>query len=139
MSNYGNENDVRDCYLEGRMDLYTAETAVQDVIADYLNDLLDTGVAGFRIDAATHIWPEVSIGYSRLLLVGAEHVVLSPTIFSVTLNNCIYRQDLEYIQAKTNNLSEAAGFPSGASPYFYYDVIAPGTAITPADYYHLGV
>lgn len=86
VSNYGNENDVRDCYLEGRMDLYTAETIVQDVIADYLNDLLDMGVAGFRIDAATHIWPEVSIGYIRDLLIGAKHAVFSLPLYFLSPN-----------------------------------------------------
>lgn len=77
MSNYENENDVRDCYLDGKMDLYTAETFVQDIITDYLNDLLDTGVAGFRIDAATHIWPEVSgRGYTVRINIASSVSVL---------------------------------------------------------------
>lgn len=50
-----------------------------------------------------------------------------------------FAQDLGDIQAKTKNLSEAAGFPDGARPLFYCDVIAPGTAINPSDYYYLGV
>lgn len=28
-------------------------------MAGYLNDLVDLGVAGIRIDAAKHMWPEV--------------------------------------------------------------------------------
>ena len=31
---------------------------VRDRITDYLNRLIDWGVAGFRIDAAKHIWPQ---------------------------------------------------------------------------------
>ncbi len=27
-------------------------------MAEYLNDLIDMGVAGFRVDAAKHMWPE---------------------------------------------------------------------------------
>jgi alpha-amylase len=27
-------------------------------VAEYLNDLIDIGVAGFRVDAAKHMWPE---------------------------------------------------------------------------------
>ena len=30
---------------------------VRTKVADYMNHLIDIGVAGFRIDAAKHIWP----------------------------------------------------------------------------------
>lgn len=38
-------------------DLATGKPEVQDKIAKFLNELIDIGVAGFRIDAAKHIWP----------------------------------------------------------------------------------
>ena len=30
----------------------------RDKVAEYLNDMIDIGVAGFRVDAAKHMWPE---------------------------------------------------------------------------------
>ena len=30
---------------------------VRQKIADYFNDLIDIGVAGFRVDACKHMWP----------------------------------------------------------------------------------
>lgn len=57
-------NDIRDfrdlyelqnCELVDLADLKTESTYVQEKQAEYLNRLLDLGVAGFRIDAAKHI------------------------------------------------------------------------------------
>lgn len=55
--NYQDAWEVRNCELGGLNDLKTGEAAVQEKIAAYLADLLDTGVAGFRIDAAKHMEP----------------------------------------------------------------------------------
>lgn len=41
----------------GLPDLKLEATYVRDKIAEYLNRLIDIGVAGFRIDAAKHMWP----------------------------------------------------------------------------------
>ncbi|KAK7085110.1 alpha-amylase [Halocaridina rubra] len=104
VTDYQNLNDIRDCRYLGLLDLYTSEVPVQETISLYLNQLLDIGVAGFRIDSASYIWPE----------------------------------DLEFIYAKVNNLSIAAGFPEATRPFIFHDVIAPGTAVKPSDYYNLG-
>jgi len=65
---------VRNCYLVGLADLYGATDYVQQKIADYFNDLIDMGVAGFRVDAAKHMWPEDISGIqSRLHTVSTEH------------------------------------------------------------------
>ena len=40
----------------GLCDLDGAQSYVQDVQAKYMNDLLSIGVAGFRVDAAKHMW-----------------------------------------------------------------------------------
>lgn len=56
--NYQDAWEVRNCELVVLADLATGEATVQEKIAAYLNDLLDTGVAGFRIDAAKHMDPE---------------------------------------------------------------------------------
>lgn len=38
-------------------DLDQGKEYVRGKIADYMNHLLDIGVAGFRVDAAKHMWP----------------------------------------------------------------------------------
>ena len=57
VDNYADPDVVRNCYLVGLSDLYGATDHVQDMIAGYFNDLIDIGVAGFRVDAAKHMWP----------------------------------------------------------------------------------
>ncbi|CAG5124454.1 unnamed protein product [Candidula unifasciata] len=65
--NYDNLDEVRNCSLGGLTDLNQRVEWVRQKIADYLNSLIDIGVAGFRIDAAKHIWPEdLSNIFSRL-------------------------------------------------------------------------
>lgn len=59
VNNYGDPNNVRNCYLVGLTDLYGALDYVRNAVAGYFNDLVDLGVAGVRIDAAKHMWPEV--------------------------------------------------------------------------------
>lgn len=46
---------VQNCELVGLSDLDTGSGYVQQTIADYMNTLLDWGVAGFRVDAAKHV------------------------------------------------------------------------------------
>lgn len=59
MNNYGDPYNVRNCYLVGLTDLYGATDYVRQSVAGYFNKLVDIGVAGFRVDAAKHMWPEV--------------------------------------------------------------------------------
>lgn len=55
---YGsNPNEVRNCELSGLPDLNQGSPYVRDKILEFLNRLIDHGVAGFRIDAAKHMWP----------------------------------------------------------------------------------
>lgn len=54
---YQNPIEVRNCRLSGLRDLDGAATYVRDMIAEYLNRLISWGVAGFRVDAAKHMWP----------------------------------------------------------------------------------
>ena len=60
VNNYGDPENVRYCNLEGLTDLYGATDYVRSAVAGYFNHLIDIGVAGFRIDAAKHMWPEVT-------------------------------------------------------------------------------
>jgi len=55
IANYGDRDEVQNCRLVSLQDLRTGSPDVQDKIAGYLNDLLDLGVQGFRIDAAKHM------------------------------------------------------------------------------------
>lgn len=48
---------VRNCRLVGLIDLNQGKEYVRDKISEYMNHLIDLGVAGFRIDAAKHMWP----------------------------------------------------------------------------------
>ena len=49
---------VRNCKLVGLPDLWIAKDYVTDKIVEFLNRLIDIGVAGFRVDAAKHMWPQ---------------------------------------------------------------------------------
>ncbi|MFS4459966.1 alpha-amylase [Bdellovibrio sp. HCB2-146] len=55
IKNYEDRFEVQYCELLDLADLATSSPYVQGKIAEYLNRLLDLGVAGFRIDAAKHI------------------------------------------------------------------------------------
>jgi len=47
--------EIQNCQLGTLDDLDTGKPSVQGKIAAYLNDLLDLGVAGFRMDAVKHV------------------------------------------------------------------------------------
>ncbi|MCI3325434.1 alpha-amylase family glycosyl hydrolase, partial [Escherichia coli] len=55
--NYGNPTEVRNCKLVNLADLALSHDYVRGKIADYMNHMIDIGVAGFRVDAAKHMWP----------------------------------------------------------------------------------
>ena len=57
IQNYGNPTEVRNCYLVSLNDLDGGKDYVRDKIADYIKDLINIGVKGFRVDAAKHMWP----------------------------------------------------------------------------------
>ena len=49
---------MRNCRLVGLPDLLLSKDYVTGKIAEYMNRLISIGVAGFRIDAAKHMWPQ---------------------------------------------------------------------------------
>lgn len=58
---------VWNCELVGLHDLNQTQEDTRRKIVNYLNHLIDLGVAGFRVDAAKHQWPEdLKIMYGRL-------------------------------------------------------------------------
>ncbi|KAJ2948964.1 hypothetical protein O0L34_g5903 [Tuta absoluta] len=92
---------VRNCELSGLKDLNQGSDYVRGKIADYMNHLIDLGVAGFRIDAAKHMWPG----------------------------------DLRAIFDRLHNLNTEHGFPGGARPYIYQEVIDLGGEVVTRDEY----
>ncbi len=57
-SDYGdNAWAVRNCNLAGLPDLDTGSAYVRGKLISYMNELIDLGVSGFRIDAAKHMLP----------------------------------------------------------------------------------
>ncbi len=58
---------VRDCRLVGLLDLALEKDYVRGKVADFMNNLISMGVAGFRVDAVKHMWPgDLSNIYGRL-------------------------------------------------------------------------
>ncbi|XP_067628768.1 alpha-amylase 4N-like [Eurosta solidaginis] len=55
--NYNDVSQVRNCELSGLKDLDQSKSWVQDRVVDFLNKLVSLSVAGFRVDAAKHMWP----------------------------------------------------------------------------------
>ena len=58
IQDYNDTIQVRNCRLVGLRDLKGIRGWVRDRIAGYMNELIDLGVAGFRVDAAKHMWPQ---------------------------------------------------------------------------------
>ncbi|XP_026461805.1 alpha-amylase 1-like [Ctenocephalides felis] len=57
ITDYTNAQEVRNCELVGLHDLDQSKDWTRKKIIDFLNKLVDLGVAGFRVDAAKHMWP----------------------------------------------------------------------------------
>lgn len=55
IQNYSNVFEIRNCRLVGLPDLNQGKESVQDKIVEFLNSVIDMGVAGFRIDAVKHM------------------------------------------------------------------------------------
>uniref|UniRef100_UPI00398F0C0F pancreatic alpha-amylase-like n=1 Tax=Pristiophorus japonicus TaxID=55135 RepID=UPI00398F0C0F len=67
IENYNDINQVRNCRLVSLLDLALGKDYVRGKIAEYLNHLVDLGVAGFRVDAAKHMWPcDMAVIFSQL-------------------------------------------------------------------------
>lgn len=82
---------VRNCELVGLHDLNQTIEDTRSKIVDFLNHLLDLGVAGFRVDAAKHQWPnDLEIIYNRLSFLnpaGGFEPNLSPFIYQEVVDS----------------------------------------------------
>ncbi|XP_011500924.1 PREDICTED: alpha-amylase-like [Ceratosolen solmsi marchali] len=67
ITNYGDVDQVRNCSLNGLHDLDHSKDHVRDKIVEFVNRVIDHGIAGIRIDAAKHMWPnDLKVIYGRL-------------------------------------------------------------------------
>ncbi|XP_068605416.1 alpha-amylase-like [Brachionichthys hirsutus] len=67
IESYCDARQVRDCRLNHLLDLAMEKEYVRDKQADFMNTLIDMGVAGFRMDACKHMWPDdLSAVFGRL-------------------------------------------------------------------------
>ncbi|XP_026669761.1 alpha-amylase-like isoform X2 [Ceratina calcarata] len=74
INNYNDAVNVRNCELTGLHDLDQSQEYVRNKLVDFMNAAIDVGVAGFRIDAAKHMWPaDLNVIYSRLHNLKTEH------------------------------------------------------------------
>ncbi|XP_015605017.1 alpha-amylase 1 isoform X2 [Cephus cinctus] len=91
VTNYKNVSNVRNCELNGLRDLNQGKNYVREKIIDFMNGLIDVGVAGFRIDAAKHMWPnDLEIIYNKLHNLSTKHGFKSgqrPYIYQEVIDN----------------------------------------------------
>lgn len=67
IQNYSNATEVRDCELSSLPDLDQSNSDVRMQIINFMNHLLDLGVAGFRMDACKHMSPnDLRVIYGNL-------------------------------------------------------------------------
>ncbi|XP_063915522.1 alpha-amylase-like [Zophobas morio] len=67
VKNYQDPVNVRNCRLKGLADLNQGLDHVREEIIVFMNHLISLGVAGFRIDAAKHMWPtDLAYIFSKL-------------------------------------------------------------------------
>nr|QDD69459.1 alpha amylase precursor [Cupiennius salei] len=89
IEDYNNPDQVRNCKLSGLNDLDLGQEYVRNKIADYFNRLIGIGVAGFRVDAAKHMWPgDLSAVYSKMN-------TLNQTFFPPGLEPFIYQEVID--------------------------------------------
>lgn len=69
-----NADRVRNCELVGLKDLNQTNIHTKKMIINFMNDVIDLGVAGFRIDAAKHMWPhDLEYIFNNLHNLNTEH------------------------------------------------------------------
>lgn len=96
---------MRDCRLVGLLDLALEKDYVRSKVADFMNKLIDMGVAGFRVDACKHMWPgDLSAVYGRLHNLNTKWFAAGsrPFIFQeVGFSKCSFRSLLDFHTTNT--------------------------------------
>lgn len=74
INNYQNATEVRNCELAGLPDLNQGHPFVRQKVVEFMNRVIDMGVAGFRVDASKHMWPaDLTEMYRNLKNLSAAH------------------------------------------------------------------
>lgn len=74
ITNYSDPINVRNCELLGLRDLNQGVPHVREKLIEFLNRLIEIGVAGFRVDAAKHMWPaDLLLIYGALRPLNTAH------------------------------------------------------------------
>jgi alpha-amylase len=80
IQNYSNATEVRVCELASLPDLDQGNSKVRDKIVEFLNHLIDLGVAGFRMDACKHMLPtDLRVIYGRIKSLSTENGFIANT------------------------------------------------------------
>jgi len=90
IQDYNDPIQVRNCRLVGLRDLKGEKTWVRDQTSNYMNKLISWGVAGFRIDAAKHMWP------GDLYATLNQLTFLNPAWFPANTRAYIYQEVIDY-------------------------------------------
>ncbi|XP_072766716.1 alpha-amylase 1 [Anoplolepis gracilipes] len=91
ITNYQDSANVRNCELSGLHDLDQSKEHVREKIVNFMNKAIDAGVAGFRVDAAKHMWPnDLKTIYSRLKNLNPAHH------FDVNARPYIFQEVIDY-------------------------------------------
>lgn len=74
IENYLNLSQIRNCELVGLRDIDQSKPHVRHILVNYMNKLIDYGVAGFRIDGAKHMNPnDLKVIYKSLKNLNTAH------------------------------------------------------------------
>lgn len=74
INNYQNATEVRDCELVGLPDLNQSHPYVRQKVVEFMNQVIDMGIAGFRVDASKHMWPaDLADMYKNLKNLSTKH------------------------------------------------------------------
>lgn len=72
-NNRSNANELRNCRLTSFPDLNQGSEFVQIQILEFMNKLIDYGVAGFHIDSAKYMWPaDLKVIFDKLKNLNVE-------------------------------------------------------------------
>ena len=113
IASYSDRAQVQNCKLSGLPDLDTGSATVQQELHDYLQGLLNMGVAGFRIDGAKHMAAhELAAIVDGLTLPGGGQPYIYHEVIDTSAAERI--RDWEYA-------------PHGDVAEFEYSVVAMGT------------
>lgn len=110
------------------LDLALEKDYVRGKVAEYMNKLIDIGVAGFRVDACKHMWPgDLSNVYGRLKS-------LNTTWFLPGTKPFIYQE----VSPSHPDQSYLKWLLKALTHFFFQVIDLGGEAIKASEYFDLG-